>query len=120
MFSCAYKEFRKKRCARVLTRSFSDPVKYSALEHGISIWDFPRKRVGRPKDKWMAEGLADLWQGLRGQAVQVELANKTFNTVKTNDPVNQQLIAEMIRIFISATVASPQNNRAAHEWRSSK
>ena len=29
---------------------------------GQNIWNFKGKRIGRPKDKWVAAGMSDLWE----------------------------------------------------------
>ena len=79
LFSEAYKEQRGKSCVRLLQRRVSDPIRHTTLEPTGSIWDFPHKRVGRPKAKWIAEGLGDLWEAMKKQDAGLERAHLTFN-----------------------------------------
>ena len=94
-FSAAYKKSRGLACARILSKRSSDPMKYTTLDTGGNIWDFPGKRVGRPKNKWMAEGVKDMWDQLRSSCEETPNRNLLFNTAKTNTETNRTIIATM-------------------------
>ena len=65
LYSEAYKKGRRASCTRILARSKSDPVRHTTLDETDALWNFVGKRIGRPRDKWAAEGFSDLWESLR-------------------------------------------------------
>ena len=88
MFSETYAEGRRKSCARILQKRVSDPIRYAALEPSAQIWDFPTKRIRRPRDKWIAFGLSELWQNVRNEHSDTHHANLEFNVNPLFNHVN--------------------------------
>ena len=95
LFSDAYKRARMKRCARVLMSRPSQPTRYTSLQEGHKIWDFAQKRIGRPKDKWIAEGMRDLWERVRNPHPSISNRYIAFNRSKTNSAHNPVIIKTM-------------------------
>ena len=94
-FSEAYKVSRTKRCARLLMQRPSDPTRYSTLQADNQIWNFPSKRAGRPKDKWVAFGMNDLWSIVTRSGRAIPHRDLVFNTSKVHNTDNQRIISSM-------------------------
>ena len=96
-FSQSYKEARTQRVARLLEKSPSDPERYATLDEA-SIWNFPSKRLGRPKDKWAAHGLRDLWNRIKTKQPQIPNAHLEINTAKTGVDSNKLIIQTLLEL----------------------
>ena len=60
-FEQSYKTSRARNCLVILAKTPSDPMRYTTLDRHGTIWDFHTKRHGRPKDKYVAFGIQDIW-----------------------------------------------------------
>ena len=102
-FGQAYKQQRAVACARVLAKRPSDPVRFTCLQHDGKLWDFPNKRIGRPKQKWIAHGLDDLWNSVKATGI-ANLPNTHLevNTTKTNHAANKKILQTMLDLETSA------------------
>ena len=100
VFSEAYKVSRTKRCARLLMQRPSDPTRFTTLQADNHIWNFPNKRAGRPKDKWLAFGMSDLWSMAKRTNSAFQRSSLAFNTNKTYCPDNQRIISNLEQLEI--------------------
>ena len=100
LFGDAYKEGRMKQGARILCARPIEPTRYTTLQEGYRIWDFPKKRIGRPKDKWIAEGMHDLWERIKLKRPDTRNRQLHINRSKTSDRTNEEVIRTMEEIDI--------------------
>ena len=101
MFSKAYIRGRTKRCARLLMQRPSEPTRYTTLQHDNHIWNFSVKRIGRPKDKWTAFGLKDLWKKARELHTDLQSRHLAFKTNKVHTTSNRSIISALDHLEIS-------------------
>ena len=121
-FSEAYKEAKAKRGIRTLKKTCSDPVKYTTLNSEDGIWDFSLKaggklRIGKPKNKWAAEALSDIWNIAKEQIPELRSNVETFNTAKTWSSGNANIIRNLQALLTEKPGAIERAVRAKYNIR---
>ena len=112
-FSEAYKEGRRGSCIRILKESLSDPMRHTTLTRDADIWNSPNKRIGRPKDKWIAEGLHEIWDSVKTEAPDIPNSHLSFNRNKTSVQNKKIIIRELINYFSQFGATGMRQERPA-------
>ena len=92
LFSEAINEMKAKICVRILLKHEQDPVTYATIDPTSSIWNFPKKRVGKPRNKWIAETLDQLWRLAKEVDPTLRYDNKEVILKITRDQINTTII----------------------------
>ena len=98
-FGQAYKQQRAVACARVLSKRPSDPVRFTCVQQGGQLWKLANKRIGRPKQKWIAHGLEDLWNATKAES-RADLPNShlEFSITQTHHAANKEILRTMLEL----------------------
>ena len=99
-FIRSYQNSRMKRLARITKLPHTHPVRESTLRvDGITPWDPPNKRVGRPKYKWVTETAKDIWTNIKN-SLPAHIRYLPFD-------INNQEIQNALKVALSSDAHKP-------------
>ena len=73
---------------------------YTTLDQRGAVWDYPFKRIGHLKTKWIAEGTQDRWTRLRTDypdTLNARLASNVGNTRHADNAIITQTITQQLK-----------------------